>query len=65
MVHTLDFPGPSDALQFAIPRLACIPEPASREEVSAAYSLLEGDHPDRPGAGLGPKARLQRGAFKS
>jgi hypothetical protein len=32
--------------------------------VSATYRLLEGEYPDHPGAGLGPKARSRRGVLK-
>lgn len=62
---TLRLPATSDPLQFAIPRLTRVPEPAPPKKVSAKYRLLEADYPAHPGAGLGPKARLRGGVFKS
>ena len=65
ILSTLRLPGSSDDLKLAIPRLTRVPKSTPPEKVSAAYRLLEGEYPDHPGAGLGPKARLRKGAFKS
>lgn len=57
ILATLRRSTPGDQLQLAIPRVANVPKPSRPQKINVAYRSLEGDHPDHPGAGLGPKAR--------
>jgi DNA (cytosine-5)-methyltransferase 1 len=61
VLATLKLSGPTGALQLTIPRLRSVPKASPPEKLSAGYRSLEGDHPDHPGAGLGPKARWKSG----
>lgn len=61
ILSTLRLPESSDALKLAIRRLTRVPKASPPKEPSADYRSLEGDHPDHPGAGLGPKARWRSG----
>ncbi len=65
ILSTVGLPVQLGALRLAIPRLSSMPEPVPPERVSAAYRLLEGNHPDHPGAGLGPKARSNSGTSRT
>ena len=60
ILATLRMPTASGELRYAIPRLARVPKAAALRKVSAAYRALEGEHPDHPGEGRGPKARRGR-----
>jgi DNA (cytosine-5)-methyltransferase 1 len=64
ILSTVQVPHPSGSLRLAIPRLTRVPKRTSPEKVSPAYRSLEGNHPDHPGAGLGPKARSRNGPVK-
>ncbi len=63
VLASLQLSGPTGVLQLTIPRLKSVPKARPPEKLSARYRALEGDHPDHPGAGLGPKAR-RRSATK-
>jgi len=54
---SLKLSDPPGALRLIIPRLRTVPKARPPDQLTAGYRLLEGDHPDHPGAGLGPKAR--------
>lgn len=63
ILTTLGQPAPSGALRYAIPRLTHLPKPGPLRKVGSAYRGLEGNYPDHPGEGRGPKARIaQKGA---
>ena len=57
ILSALRLPQPRDGLKLAVPRLTRVPTASPPEEPIAVFRSLEGDHPDHPGPGLGPKAR--------
>lgn len=65
ILSSLRLSTPTHALRLEIPRLTGMPNPTRYEEVSPVYCLLEGEHPDHPGAGLGPKSRPARAPAKT
>ncbi len=60
ILASLKLPMSSALLRYEIPRRAHVPKAAPPHRVRAAYQVLEGDHPDHPGEGRGPKARSDR-----
>lgn len=61
VLASLQLAGPTGGLKLTIPRLTSVPKAAAPERLSPRYRSLEGDYPDHPGAGLGPKARCKYG----
>ena len=53
------YPAP---LTLAPEQRAEAPEPEPVQPVAVSYRSLAGDHPDHPGTGKGPAARLRAGA---
>lgn len=61
ILATLQLSGSTGELRLTIPRLRSVAKARPAEKLSARFRPLEGDHPDHPGAGLGPKARWKSG----
>ncbi len=57
--YALGLQSPTGDLKLTIPRSPKVPKAATPRKVPDHYRKLVGDHPDHPGEGKGPKARLR------
>lgn len=57
VIYTLLERKPPVTPKLAINRVARVPSPSTVRRIDPSYRRLEGDHPDHPGHGWGPKGR--------